>query len=120
MRACSRRSCSSDRPPLSSQVVATKRCRAPLILLLALACSLIVANNYYAQPLLPDLRASFHVSSGLIGLCVTLNQLGYAAGLVFLVPLGDLRRRHRLIVTMLAIDAATLAAITPSRHHGIA
>ena len=81
------------------------------LLLLALACGLIVANNYYyAQPLLPALQASFHVSSGLAGLGVTLNQLGYAIGLVFLVPLGDLLGRRRLIVTMLCIDAVALAA----------
>ncbi|MET9296400.1 MFS transporter [Streptomyces sp. NPDC003077] len=83
-----------------------------MVLLLALACGLIVANNYYAQPLLPDLQESFGVSSGVVGLCVTLNQLGYAAGLVFLVPLGDLLARRRLITLMLAVDALALAAAT--------
>jgi predicted MFS family arabinose efflux permease len=87
-----------------------------LVLLLAVACGLIVANNYYAQPLLPNLRDAFGVPSGVVGLCVTLNQLGYAAGLVLLVPLGDLLHRRRLIVTMLAVDTLALAgaALAPS------
>ncbi|WP_328912076.1 MULTISPECIES: MFS transporter [unclassified Streptomyces] len=80
-----------------------------LVLFLSVACGLIVANNYYAQPLLPELRESFHVSSGLVGLCITLNQLGYAAGLVLLVPLGDLLARRPMIVTMLVLDAVALA-----------
>jgi predicted MFS family arabinose efflux permease len=79
---------------------------------MAAACGMIVANNYYAQPLLPDLKDAFGVSSGVVGLCVTLNQLGYAAGLVLLVPLGDLLARRRLITTMLAVDAVALAAAT--------
>ncbi|MYU56623.1 MULTISPECIES: MFS transporter [Streptomyces] len=81
-----------------------------LVLLLAAACGLIVANNYYAQPLLPDLQDTFGVSSAVIGLCVTLNQLGYAAGLILVVPLGDLVSRRRLIVPMLVADAVILAA----------
>ena len=83
-----------------------------LALFLAVACGLIVANNYYAQPLLPDLKSHFGVSSGVVGLCVTLNQLGYAAGLVLLVPLGDLLARRRLIVVMLTLDTLALVAAT--------
>ncbi|MGH4031249.1 MFS transporter [Actinomycetota bacterium Odt1-20B] len=81
-----------------------------LVLLLALACGLIVANNYYAQPLLPDIAAALHTSFDAAGLTVTLNQLGYAAGLVLLVPLGDLLSRRRLVVVMLGIDTLALAA----------
>jgi predicted MFS family arabinose efflux permease len=86
------------------------RISKPLVMLLAVACGVIVASNYYAQPLLPDLRASFRVSPEIVGLCMTLNQLGYAVGLVFLVPLGDLVRRRRLVVAMLSLNAAALAA----------
>lgn len=85
-----------------------------LALFLATACGLIVANNYYAQPLLPDLKSDFGVSSSVAGLCVTLNQLGYAAGLVLLVPLGDLLARRRLIVVMLGLDTLALIAATCS------
>ncbi|WP_063771610.1 MFS transporter [Streptacidiphilus albus] len=81
-----------------------------LVLLLAAACGVIVANNYYAQPLLPALQHAFGTSAGTAGLCVTLNQLGYAAGLVFIVPLGDLAGRRRLVTLLLALDAVVLAA----------
>ncbi|WP_405783052.1 MFS transporter [Streptomyces sp. NBC_00859] len=80
-----------------------------LVLLLAVACGLIVANNYYAQPLLPDFTRSLHISSSTAGLAVTLNQLGYAAGLVLLVPLGDLLARRSVVTVMLTVDALALA-----------
>jgi len=87
----------------------------PLMLLMAATCGLIVASNYYAQPLLPSLSASLRASSVTVGLCVTSNQAGYAAGLGLLVPLCDLVDRRRLIVSMLAVNvlALTAAALAP-------
>jgi len=83
---------------------------------IALSCGLIVANNYYAQPLLPSLTGHLHASSGVVGLCMTGNQLGYAVGLALLVPLGDLLPRRRLIVVMLGavVLALVLAACAPN------
>ncbi|MFD0567776.1 MFS transporter [Kitasatospora saccharophila] len=80
-----------------------------LVLLLATACGVIVANNYYAQPLLPALQHAFGTGPATAGLCVTLNQLGYAAGLLFIVPLGDLAGRRRLVTLLLSVDAVVLA-----------
>ncbi|REH43563.1 putative MFS family arabinose efflux permease [Kutzneria buriramensis] len=80
-----------------------------LTLLMALACGLIVANIYYVQPLLPDLAASFRAPTGVVGLSVTTTQLGYAAGLVLLVPLGDLMAKRRLVVVLLCASAVALA-----------
>ncbi|GHE12645.1 MFS transporter [Streptomyces alanosinicus] len=87
----------------------------PLVLLLAVACGLIVANNYYAQPLLPDFTRALHISTSTAGLTVTLNQLGYAVGLVLLVPLGDLLARRTLVTVLLSIDTLALlaAALAP-------
>ncbi|WP_329578379.1 MFS transporter [Kitasatospora sp. NBC_01250] len=96
--------------PAASSAAAAPGLSRPLVLLLATACGLVVANNYYAQPLLPALAGSLRVSSGVAGLCITLNQLGYALGLVFLVPLGDLLAPRRLVVTMLAVDTLALAS----------
>ncbi len=83
-----------------------------LILVLAVACGLMVANLYYAQPLLGDIARAFGVGSGAAGLVVTLTQLGYAAGLLLLVPLGDRMDRRRLVFTILGGSVAALLAAT--------
>src|SRR5262245_41577880 len=60
-----------------------------LVFLLAFSCGLGIANLYYIQPLLADIARSFTLSIAQVGWIATLSQLGYAAGLVFIVPLGD-------------------------------
>ena len=82
-----------------------------LTLIFAAACGLAVANLYYAQPLLDAIARSLRVSHGQAGLIVTFSQLGYAAGLVLLVPLGDLLNRRRLVVAALAVTALGLVAV---------
>lgn len=77
-----------------------------LVLLLATASGASAANLYYAQPLLHTLGRAFGVSAGSAGLLVTISQIGFVVGLAFLVPLGDLVERRRLIViTMLCLAA---------------
>jgi predicted MFS family arabinose efflux permease len=76
---------------------------------MAVACGAAVANLYYAQPLLDTIAHEFHVSDGAAGLLVTASQVGYAAGLVLLVPLGDLLERRRLITGTLLVTAIALA-----------
>ena len=68
-----------------------------LVVLLAVACGATVANLYYAQPLLDTIAAALSVSPGTAGLLVTATQAGYVAGLLFIVPLGDLLQRRRLV-----------------------
>ena len=67
---------------------------------MAVSTGLSVANNYYAQPLLPAIGRNLHMAAGTTGLIVTAAQVGYAAGLVFLLPLGDLAERRRLVTVM--------------------
>lgn len=81
-----------------------------LVFLLASACGLIVANLYYAQPLVGPISAATGISAGSSGLIVTMTQLGYAVGLLFLVPLSDLVENRRLVVSILAV--AILGMIT--------
>jgi predicted MFS family arabinose efflux permease len=81
-----------------------------LVLLMAVACGAAVANLYYAQPLLNTIAHDFGTSDGTAGLLVTASQVGYAVGLVLLVPLGDLLERRRLIVGVLVVTALALAA----------
>lgn len=89
---------------------------APLVLVMAIATGAAVANIWYAQPLLDTLGGAFGVSNGTAGLIVTMTQLGYAAGLAFLVPLGDLLERRRLIavITLGTVLSLALAAVAPN------
>ncbi|WUR12775.1 MFS transporter [[Empedobacter] haloabium] len=79
-----------------------------MVLLLAAAAGLIVANLYYAQTLVGPISAATGLSPAAAGLIVTLTQVGYTLGLLFVVPLGDLLENRRLIVTALAAAAAAL------------
>src|SRR5215210_8285472 len=87
-----------------------------LVLLLATACGLSVANTYYVQPLLDAIARELHAGHAATGLLVTVGQLGYAAGLVLLVPLGDLVDRRRLVTAALLVSAVGLAgaALAPA------
>ncbi|MBO8193572.1 MFS transporter [Streptomyces oryzae] len=78
--------------------------------LLTLACGSSVATVYFAQPLLVTLGERFALGSGLLGAIVTVTQLGYAAGLLTLVPLGDLFPQRRLITGQLGLLALALLA----------
>ncbi len=82
-----------------------------LISLLAFACGLVVANIYYVQPLVGLVSRAFGTPLSSAGLFVTVTQLGYAAGLVLVVPLGDIAENRRLILVMLALLVAALVAI---------
>ncbi|WP_413105384.1 MFS transporter [Streptomyces sp. Inha503] len=83
---------------------------AGLVPLLALACGSSVATVYFAQPLLVTLGERFALGPGLLGVIVTVTQLGYAAGLLTLVPLGDLLDRRRLVTGQLGLLALALLA----------
>ncbi|MDC5281909.1 MFS transporter [Acinetobacter baumannii] len=80
-----------------------------VILLFAIASGASVANVYYAQPLLDILASDFNVSHAAIGGVVTATQIGCALALVFLVPLGDLVKRRRLMaIQLMALISALL------------
>ncbi|WP_028100618.1 MFS transporter [Pseudoduganella violaceinigra] len=79
-----------------------------MVLLLAAASGLIVANLYYAQPLVGPISKAIGLDAGAAGLIVTLTQVGYCLGLAFIVPLGDLLENRRLTVTLLGATAVAL------------
>ncbi len=95
---------------------ASDRSLGPVTVLLAVACGLSAANLYYAQPLLDSLATAFGVRPAAAALVVTASQIGYAVGLVLLVPLGDLVENRLLAVRVLVATALalTLAAVSPS------
>jgi predicted MFS family arabinose efflux permease len=76
---------------------------------MALAIGTIVANLYYLQPLLHQITRDFHVRVGRASLLMTLVQIGYALGLAFVVPLGDLIPRRKLAVGIFALAAVMMA-----------
>ncbi|NMM38361.1 MAG: MFS transporter [Glaciimonas sp.] len=76
-----------------------------LIVLMSIATGLAVASNYYAQPLLETIAGAFALSVNQAGFIVTAAQLGYALGLMFIVPLGDMFERRGLIVLMTLLSA---------------
>jgi predicted MFS family arabinose efflux permease len=86
-----------------------------VILAMAVACGLTVANLYYAQPLLVLIARTFGVSQGTAAIVVTATQLGYAAGLALFVPLGDVLENRRLACRTLLATALALgiAAFSP-------
>ncbi len=87
-----------------------------LVFLLSFAAGATVANLYYSQPLLARIAAEFHVRAAAASFVSTATQLGYAAGLLLLVPLGDAVERRRLIVTMTSVIvvALVLVALSPN------
>ena len=86
-----------------------------LILLMSVATGLAVASNYYAQPLLDTIARAFDLSASSAGFIVTSAQLGYAAGLLFLVPLGDMFERRMLIVSMTLLAAGGMLITASSQ-----
>ncbi|MET0856204.1 MAG: MFS transporter [Telluria sp.] len=81
-----------------------------MVLLLAAATGLIVANLYYAQTLVGPISAATGLSAQAAGLIVTLTQAGYCLGLLFIVPLGDLLENRRLVMTALLLTSGALLA----------
>ena len=85
-------------------------------LLLATACGVVVANIYYAQPLVGPIADSLGLSLAAAGLIVTLTQLGYVIGLLLIVPLGDVTENRRLVLVLTGLSALALcgAALSTS------
>src|SRR5919108_4732530 len=82
-----------------------------IILLFAAACGLSVANIYFAHPLLDAMARDLAIRPAVIGIVVTATQIGYGLGLVFIVPLGDLLDRRRLIVGQAMLSALALVVV---------
>ncbi|BAV04620.1 Predicted arabinose efflux permease, MFS family [Filimonas lacunae] len=86
------------------------------IVLMAACTGLIVANIYYCQPLILPISKEFGVAKEKAGNITVLTQIGYALGLLFLVPLGDMleRKKQILFTTLTAVLSLILAAKSTS------
>lgn len=60
-----------------------------LLYLLSISAGLVVANLYYNQPLLHDIATTFNVTDAEASNVALATQIGYALGLLFIIPLGD-------------------------------
>jgi predicted MFS family arabinose efflux permease len=92
--------------------VTTTRASPGIALLFSVAGGLAVANVYYAQPLLEVIGDDFGMSHATVGIVGTVTQIGYGAGLLLIVPLGDLVNRRRLIVGQTLLSVLVLVAVT--------
>lgn len=101
---------------MTTQTPVAPRITRGLTLLLAIACALAVATVYLAQPLLESMTVSLGVPIGQAGLVVGATQVGYAVGLLLLVPLGDLLDRKRLILGQLLCSTMALLGVAFSQH----
>ncbi len=87
-----------------------------LVFLLAASCGIIVANIYYAQPLVGLIAPSIGIPARAASLIVTLTQLGYACGLILLVPLGDIVE-NRLLLTVTVLASIPPLLISATAHN---
>jgi predicted MFS family arabinose efflux permease len=90
-----------------------------MVWLLATATGLIVANLYYAQTLIGPISRATGLDPAAAGLIVTLTQIGYCLGLLFIVPLGDLIENRRLIFIALLVTAVALLAASTTSNAGL-
>ena len=87
-----------------------------LLLTMAVIAGLTVANCYYNQPLLEMIRHDMGVSQHAANLITVVTQIGYALGLWFLIPMGDLYSRRRIIVINMSVAAVMAVFIAFSQR----
>lgn len=87
-----------------------------LVTLLAFCCGAIVANIYYAQPIVGLIAPDLGLSGERASLIVSLTQLGYALGLLLLVPLADLVENRRLMIATAVLACISLLLAGSSGH----
>ncbi len=87
-----------------------------LTFLFAVAGGAAVGNLYWSQPLLNFIASDLGAPQATSGWLVTATQVGYAAGVLLIVPLGDVVNRRRLVPAMMLCAAAALVlcAVAPT------
>jgi len=93
----------------SAEMTAERGPSSALVTVLAVAMGALVANLYYAQPLIGSIGPEIGIAPDLAGSIVSVTQIGYGIGLFFLVSLADLVENRRLVHVMLAFTVVGLA-----------
>ncbi|CAG9180175.1 MFS transporter [Cupriavidus pampae] len=102
----------------SGHATASAGMSAPMVALFALCAGVLVANLYYAQPIIEAIAPAVGLSVPSASFIVSLTQIGYAIGLFFLVPLADLLENRRLLMISGIATAASLVGAAMSAHPG--
>jgi predicted MFS family arabinose efflux permease len=99
----------------SSAPVEQRALRVAPLPFLGLACAVGVSSIYFNQPLLSEMAKTFHSRPEHIGFVAVATQVGYAAGLLTFVPMGDVMERRALMMRMYgAVSVALLlVAVAP-------
>jgi predicted MFS family arabinose efflux permease len=87
--------------------------------MMALACSVMVANIYLCQPLLAEIAASFGVPASMAALVAVATQIGYTLGILFVVPLADNVDPKKLVGRLLVLSAIGLVGAAFAPHLGL-
>jgi len=95
------------------------RLPAALIWLLAASAGFSVASLYYSQPMLGILGSDLGISDRAVGMVPMSTQLGYAAGILLLAPLGDRYDRRRIILIKVAVLVLALLLASASSGLGL-
>lgn len=87
-----------------------------ILLMMSVVGGLTVANLYYNQPLLEQIRHSLHISEVSTSLITVITQVGYALGLLLIVPLADKASRRHIVLTNMSLAAlmAIIIALAPN------
>jgi predicted MFS family arabinose efflux permease len=98
----------------------TQRTVSPsLITVLTIGVGALVANLYYAQPLVASIAPEIGVSPDIAGSVVSVTQIGYGTGLFLLVPIADLVENRRLVLILLSLTVLGLLGVATSSSAGV-
>lgn len=82
-----------------------------VLLMMSIVSGLTVANLYYNQPLLEEMRQSLAIGEVEANLITVITQIGYALGLLFVVPMADMYSRRKIVITSMVIAVLMTSAI---------
>ena len=82
----------------------------PVLYLMSISAGLVVANLYYNQPLLHQIATALGVTDAAVSNVALATQLGYALGLLFIIPLGDKVSNHRILQVDFVLMISSLLA----------